>query len=111
MKYTYRFVVIAIVAQVAIGAAAWGDEPAKTNPSADRQSESTPAAQLRRLSLDLLGRQPTPDDFAELDLSVERADLSGSQFLVDLSSSLVAGNGLGIDVSPPEAALRAQLGI
>ena len=31
--------------------------------------------------------------------------------LLDMSRSLIADNGLGIDVAPPEAALRAQLGL
>lgn len=31
--------------------------------------------------------------------------------LLDVNDSLVADNGLGIDVAPPEAALRAQLGL
>lgn len=37
--------------------------------------------------------------------------VESGQLLVDLSSTLVDGNGLGIDVSAPDATLRAQLGL
>jgi membrane-associated protease RseP (regulator of RpoE activity) len=36
---------------------------------------------------------------------------AGNVTLVDLANSLVAANGLGIDLAPPEAALRTQLGL
>src|SRR5262245_31920729 len=74
---------------LAVGAAvAWSQQPQETQPI-EKKAASELSAQL----------------FAE-DLSryVDAA-------LIDMSRSLIADNGLGIDFAPPEAALRAQLGL
>jgi len=72
----------------ACAAVAWSQQPRPTQP-VEAKAASELSAQL------------VADDLARY---VDYA-------LIDMSKSLIADNGLGIDVAPPEAALRAQLGL
>ena len=76
-----------------------------------------PLAAIALLAIGLNASSQEPDKSAPIPLDIkvraadDLADISAYFGFVDVSESLVATNGLGIDVVVPEAALRAQLGL
>jgi membrane-associated protease RseP (regulator of RpoE activity) len=59
-------------------------------------------------------QEPTKEELKGLERAIQESAATTTLYehaLFDLSSALIADNGLGIDVAVPEAALRAQLGL
>ena len=73
------------------------------------------AIALLAIGLNASSQEPDKSAPVPLDSKVraakDLADISAYFSFVDVSESLIAANGLGIDVAVPEAALRTQLGL
>ena len=81
------------------------------------KSKWLPLAAIALLAIGLNASSQEPDKSAPVPLdskvraAKDLADISAYFSFVDVSESLIAANGLGIDVAVPEAALRTQLGL